>query len=292
MDMNIARLRHIVAVADAGSFSRAADMQNITQPALSRSIAAFERDNGLRLFDRSRGGATITPAGEFVVSRARELLHSSDEFSRDIRLYRKGAAGRVAFGMGPLLASLILPSLGPRLLAQTPKLEVSAVVRTPDMLLPDLHADTIEMIFGNAWLLNDVPGAVAQDLARLELAIVVRANHPLAGCGGLTALDLAAYPSARPSRHSSDRGHHGAFICDNFHILRETVLHSDCTCMIAPAFVADDLDAGRLVRLNVSDLPTGESSIAVITRLGRSLSPAAQNVIAMVQEALRQLERR
>jgi len=289
MDMDITRLRHIIAVADAGSFSRAADLQHITQPALSRSVAAFERDAGLRLFDRSRGGAAITPAGEFVVSRARDVLRSIGELSRDVELYRKGAAGRVAFGMGPLLASLLLPRLGPRLLADTPQLEVSTVIRPPDMLLPDLQDDAIEMIFGNSWLLSDETGLGTQELARLELAVFARAGHPLAGRDRVSPLDLSAYPSARASRFSNDRGHAGAFICDNFHVLRETVLHSDCIWITATAFVRDDLAAGRLARLAVADMRMDETPIAVFTRIGRSLSPAAQNVVRLVRESLRQV---
>lgn len=58
--MEMTRLRHILAVARTRSFSRAAEEEGITQPALSRSIAAFEQRHGVTLFDRGRGGVHVT----------------------------------------------------------------------------------------------------------------------------------------------------------------------------------------------------------------------------------------
>ena len=110
--MELTRLRHILAVARTGSFSRAAEEERITQPALSRSIAAFEQRHGVILFDRGRGGAHPTPAGRLVIEQARRLLSATNDLERSLRLYGTGEAGRLAFGLGPLLASLFLPGLG------------------------------------------------------------------------------------------------------------------------------------------------------------------------------------
>src|SRR5213593_1327258 len=100
--MDLTRLRHIVAVADTGSFSRAAEDVRITQPALSRSIATFEQQYGVRLFDRGRGGVSSTPAGSLVIEQARSMLSAATDLERSMRLFGKGEAGRVAFGLGPL----------------------------------------------------------------------------------------------------------------------------------------------------------------------------------------------
>src|SRR5881397_3804305 len=109
--MDLVKLRHIVAISDTGSFSRAAEDQHITQPALSRSIASFEARYGVRLFDRGRGGVLPTPAGTFVIEQARGLLRGAGELERNLLLYERGAAGSVSFGLGQLMASLILPRL-------------------------------------------------------------------------------------------------------------------------------------------------------------------------------------
>lgn len=285
--IELSRLRHIVAVADTGSFSAAAKSQNITQPALSRSIAWFEARHGLRLFDRNRGGVNVTPVGKFVIEQARTLLRSASELERDLTLYGRGAAGKVAIGLGPLLASLLLPELSRNLLQTRPNLEVITTVKSPDALLSDLFSDEIELILGNSWLVGEMPGISIEPLGAIRLAVVVRAGHPLAKAHA-SQMDLAAYPIAHPVRPTDEAIHAGAFVCDNYHILRETVATTDCTWITAPAFVQGDVQAGRLAILDIEGMDIPDSPISVISRVGRSRSPAAEAIIEQVAAKLTQ----
>lgn len=274
--MDLARLRHILAVARTSSFSRAAEEERITQPALSRSIAAFEQRHGVVLFDRGRGGCRPTPAGALVIEQAHKLLAASGDLDRSLRLYGAGEAGRVALGVGPLVASLLLPALGETLLRDRPGLQIVTTVRTPDQLLPELLGDRIEMIIGNNWQMAGVPGVETRVLARLSLAPMVRAEHPLAGRKGLTAADLADFPTASAVDLPASMGARaGVFVCDNYHILRDTVLRTDCLWLSSAAFVAPELAAGLLVRLDIADSPPIETEICLLLRRGRTRSPAA-----------------
>lgn len=289
--MDLVKLRHIIAIADTGSFSRAAEHQHITQPALSRSIASFEARYGVRLFDRGRGGVLPTPAGTFVIDQARGLLRGAGELERNLRLYEMGAAGSVSFGLGPLMASLILPRLSQSLLRSRPSLQVVTRVKPADELLADLFKGTTEMIIGNSWLVRETPGVISEPIGTMELAVIVRGSHPLAGRSGLSAADLEAYPAARPVRLSADAEvSAGAFICDNFHILRETVLETDCVWISSPAFVADEVRSGRLKILAVDGLNMNNNEICVISRPGRTKSPAALAVIEMVTRMLDEIQ--
>ena len=82
-------LRTIVAVAEFGSISHAAEALGTTQPALSRRIAVLERASGIRLFDRSRShGTRPTDIGIHVVELARGLLAEMDEADRVILEFR------------------------------------------------------------------------------------------------------------------------------------------------------------------------------------------------------------
>lgn len=289
-DMDLAKLRHIVAIAEARSFSRAAERQNITQPALSRSIAGFEARHGVRLFDRGRGGVMPTPAGDFVVEQARNLLNAADELERNLRLYEQGAAGRVAFGLGPLMASLVLPKLSQTLLQSRPKLQIVTMVKPAEQLLGELLNGNIEMILGNSWLVRETPGVISDRLGRLDLGVIVRGDHPLTRRPRLNASDLEEFPIARPIRPASDaQVAAGAFICDNFHILREAVLNTDCVWISSPAFVAEELRDGRLTLLAIKGLHLPENEICVISRPGRTRSPAAEAIIEMVRLLLNAL---
>lgn len=288
--MDLTKLRHVVAVAQTGSFSRAAEEANITQPALSRSIAAFEAQHGARLFDRGRGGVVPTPAGRFVIDQARALLQSADELERNLRLYGQGAAGRVGVGLGPVMASLVLPRLSQILLSTRPNLQLIAPIKLPEELVADLLEGTIEVIIGNSWMVRELPGIVSETIGGVQLAVMVRAGHPLARQETVTRAELASYPVARPTRFAEGApASTGAFICDNCHILRETVLATDCSWIAAPAFLADDLRAGRVAILRVTDFPMGENEICAITRTGRTRSPAAEAVIEIVTGMLAEI---
>ena len=73
--MNIKHLEHLLALADIGSFSRAAEKLFITQSALSRSIQSLEEDLGGKVLDRIGKRNELTPLGQDVVSRC--LLYTS-----------------------------------------------------------------------------------------------------------------------------------------------------------------------------------------------------------------------
>jgi LysR family pca operon transcriptional activator len=288
--INLIRLRHIIAVARSGSFSIAAEEVCISQPALSRSIQAFEEQYGMRLFDRGKGGVTLTPAGKLAVEQARGLLAVASNFDRDMRLFGQGEVGRTGVGMGPLMASLLLSRLGQSLLQRSPQLTFLTRVGSPEQMLEALLEGEIELIVGNSWQLSLVPGVTDERLGVLQLAIVVRAGHPLAGVEGLTIVDLDRFPTAKAydygtASHSSSAG---AFICENFSVLRDVVLHTDCTWLVSPAFIKVELEEGRLVMLDVADLPTAETQISMVYLRGRTRSPVslalAETIRWMIKE--------
>jgi len=288
--MDLVKLRHVLAVADQGSFSRAAEHVNLTQPALSRSIAAFEAQHGARLFDRGRSGVYPTPAGKFVIEQARALLQAAEVLEQNLQLYGQGAAGRLGIGLGPLMASLVLPRLSQRLLTDRPNLQLHTLVKLPEDLIADLVEGSIEVIIGNPWSVGDLPSVVSESLGDVRLAVMARSGHPLAGQTRVTRADLAAYPVARPNRQAEGAPDGtGAFVCNNCHILRETVLATDCTWISAPSLVTDDLRDGRMTILQVADFHISKNEICAVTRSGRTRSPAANAAMAIVSEILAEI---
>ena len=72
--MNLRQLEHLMALAEEGSFSRAAERMHLTQSALSRSLQGLEDELGARLVDRTGRRSTLTPLGEAVLARARRIV--------------------------------------------------------------------------------------------------------------------------------------------------------------------------------------------------------------------------
>ena len=288
MDIDLTRLQHIAAVARLRSFSRAAEDLHITQPALSRSIASFEQRHGVRLFDRGRSGAVPTAIGALVVAQAEQLMRSAHDLGHNLRLYRTGEAGDLAIGFGPLIASLLLPEISRHLLATRPHLKVHAVIKPAEQMLAELLADKVEMVFGNSWLAGQSNEVAVEPLGTLRLVWVARSDHPLAGKAAISIAQLDDFPVASITElpAAGVTGRSGAFVCENYPILRDAVLGSDCVCLSAEPLTADDVAAGRLAILDVRDSPVVLSDISVVRRRERLPSPGAAAVVALVRERL------
>src|SRR2546428_13890643 len=106
--MDCGHLRYFVAVADAGSVSRAATQLNLTQPALSRQVRALETELGLPFFDRVGRRLHLTAAGENLLERTREILRAADALRERAGALAGGRTGTLRLGAtAPTPESLI-----------------------------------------------------------------------------------------------------------------------------------------------------------------------------------------
>ncbi len=80
--MTLVQLKHLISLAETGSFSKSAGLLFLTQPALSRSIRSLEQALGQPLFDRVGRHSELTPFGQEALARARELVQAADELRR------------------------------------------------------------------------------------------------------------------------------------------------------------------------------------------------------------------
>jgi LysR family transcriptional regulator, pca operon transcriptional activator len=293
MDVELAKLHHLLVIARTGSFSRAAEELRITQPALSRSVAGIEQRFGFRIFERGRGGATPTAVGALVLADAEALLRDARTLDQNLHLYARGEAGKVAFGMGPLIASLTLRKLTAQIMAARPKLQMRCSVKSADVLVRELMDGDIEMLFCATEQVARTPEIAIAPLGEVTLAILARADHPLAGRGALRLADVAAFPIAHSAHALAEEFHategvlrSGALFCDNYEILRQVVLDGEAVWMSSPQMVAEDIAAGRLTQLDVPDLPARRSEIGVLRLKGRTSSPAASAITAAVAALL------
>ncbi|WP_317929738.1 LysR family transcriptional regulator [Halioxenophilus sp. WMMB6] len=283
MDVDLKRLKHLVTVAKLGSISHAAEELHITQPALSRSIASLEAQFGVRLFERGRNGVTLTPLGSMAVAEAEAVLKRAGRFSHNLGLYSQGLAGNLAFGLGPLLASLLLPELSIQFLNSHPQLKLSASVKSATALLQALQADEVEFFYCGEQQLQLNEDQSVSTVGSLSLARVVKADHPLLQGGNFETHLLNQYPilsGVELSRFFS-RYPNGMFVCDNYDILRNTVRHTNAIWITSPQLVAAELSHGELVALPGTTAPE-QVNILRITRQGYQLSPAAKLVTEFI----------
>ena len=109
--MEIHQLRYFVAVADEGSFSRAAAKVRVAQPSLSQQIRKLEAEMGQPLFDRLPRSVVLTEAGRCFIDYARQILASIGDARRCVDELKGEVAGKVAVGAIPTIAPYVLPEL-------------------------------------------------------------------------------------------------------------------------------------------------------------------------------------
>jgi LysR family transcriptional regulator, hydrogen peroxide-inducible genes activator len=109
--MEIHQLRYFVAVADEGSFSRAAAKVRVAQPSLSQQIRKLEAEVGQPLFDRLPRAVVLTEAGRCLIDYARQILASIGDARRCVDELKDKVAGELAVGAIPTIAPYVLPEL-------------------------------------------------------------------------------------------------------------------------------------------------------------------------------------
>jgi DNA-binding transcriptional LysR family regulator len=109
-NISLKQMRAFVAVAHAGSFTRAAEQLFITQSALSSLIRNLEAELQLRLLDRTTRRLELTDAGAELLQSLEQLLGDIDRMTSDLRDVRAIRRGRVRIGATPLLASTFIPA--------------------------------------------------------------------------------------------------------------------------------------------------------------------------------------
>ena len=296
--MDLRRWAHVVAVADRRSFVRAAEQVNLSQPALTRSIQAAEAELGLRLFDRGTLEVAPTPAGEFVIARARQLVFNSRCLERDVELYRNRGLGDTAFGVGPFPAATFLSPLLTGVRREFPGVKLRVEVSNWQLLVKRLLEEDIEVFVADTRDLPADPALHVRPLRHEPGGFYVRAGHPLSTRKQVTLPQLWGYGVASVRLPVGVRAVIGRLLgadaagdlsvaleCDNVETLKEVALACDTVLAAPHAAVEQEVAAGALLALPVAGLPPLYSDMGVVTRWGRTPSPMADLIIRRLPSA-------
>jgi DNA-binding transcriptional LysR family regulator len=141
--MDPRQLRHFVAVADALHFGRAAEALGMTQPPLSQSIMALERELGAALFVRNRRTVALTAFGQQWLAHVRPALAGVAALPDIARRLRDGTEGRLSLSFVSTADYSVLPDLVQRYSAAFPKVEISLLEATSDVQVDALLGERV-----------------------------------------------------------------------------------------------------------------------------------------------------
>lgn len=165
----------LIAIADTGTLSKAAEIVHISQPALTRSIQKLEAEWNVTLFDRQKNKITLNQTGKLAVQYARRILEDVNTMTRTVQAYEK-SLHTISVGScapGPLL--VLLPELTERFYDMTLTSELSEI----PVLLSGLENGTYQLIITDQEI--TAPDFICHPFCTESLYLTVPPAHPLAG---------------------------------------------------------------------------------------------------------------
>lgn len=143
---SLRQLQYLIAVADTGSFSEAANICHVTQSTLSAGIAALEGLAGHRLIDRSGRTSTLTASGADMLERARGIVAEAGDMMARLHTLSAPLSGPLRLGIIPTVAPYLLPRILPALQTGFPQLELQIKEDLSDRLVEALRAGQLDVL--------------------------------------------------------------------------------------------------------------------------------------------------
>jgi len=177
--MDLKQLDTFVRVAELGSFTRAASVLRVAQPALSRQVRALEIELRQPLFDRNGRGVTLTPAGARLLAHGRGILQQVERARQDLEEHRGVAAGLVSIGLPPSISRTLTAPLVEAFRERFPRATLSMVEGLSTYALEWLAQGRVDC----AVVYNAVPAAA------IELRPVLQERLHLVSARGSSGKD-------------------------------------------------------------------------------------------------------
>ncbi len=288
--MDTQSLQAFLAVAESGSFSRAAEQLHLTQPAVSKRIAVLETQIDARLFDRIGRGISLTEAGRLLLPRARQILVMVDDSRRALGNLEGSVAGSLTLATSHHIGLHRLPPL------------LKAYTRTHPEVRLDLHfldsEEAYQGVLDGSLEIAVVTLAPHPD-PQLEvvpvwvdrLDFVCASDHPLAVRGRLALHELCEFDAVLPGPLTFTRGLIEArFAAAGLRLpvalstnYLET-LKMMTSIGLGWSLLPERLVAGELHALTI-DHPPIHRPLGYIVHRSRTLSNAARAMLALLESA-------
>lgn len=294
--------RHVscfLAIARERNLGRAAERLNLTQPAVSKTLNELESLANVRLVERGRHGARLTPAGEHFLRHAVGVAQAMESAAAALQGPTAPPVRILTLGALPTVASGVLPDALVRLREQHPQTGVRLHTATNQPLLSALKAGQLDCVVGRMAEPAMMQGLSFELLYAEPLVMAVRPRHPLLGTHAASPQAVLEFPLVVAPAGTVPRLHTDAFFdahalhvpanCTetlSVSVARLLARRSDAV-WITPAFTArDDLARGELVKLPLA-IPNAEEPVGLLRRSSGEPSDAVEALAEILRELTR-----
>ena len=294
------RLRHLhtfVAVAQQGTLGRAAEILNLSQPALSKTLNELEQLTGTRLFERGRLGAQLTLVGEQFLTHAVRVLDALNTAGQSLNYKPEQNNAVIRVGALPTAALGILPSVIGQVHKQQPDITIQVATTNNPMLLAGLKSGELDVGIGRMSDPELMSGLTYEMLFLESLKLVVRPKHPLLQTT-ITLSRVLEWPvvvlptGTVPRQNTEDllqsqgcKLPTGCIETLSASLSRQLTVNFDYVWFVPSGAVKNDLREGSLTALPIVPPGMGDP-IGILTRVDAPLSIGVQTLIAAIRKTV------
>lgn len=276
-------MRYVVAVAELGNFTRAAERCFVVQSALSHQVARLEQELGVRLFHRTSRQVRLSVAGEAFLPVARQCLDAADRAVAEVAATTGVVRGVLAVGVIPTVAAVDVPAALRSFREDHPQVQVRLAGVNSEESVRQVVAGTLDLAFLGLPEDTEPVGVESRELARDRHRAVLAPDHPLAGRRRLRLAQLADqpfvdFPAGSPGRRQSDLAFAAAGLTREVAfevtdlLLMSRILRSGLAVALLPSMVLTQVP--DLVGIAVTGAPARTEHV-VWSRFGPSPAAAA-----------------
>ena len=300
--MDIRQLRYFVAIVEQGSFSRAAEVLHVAQPALSLHVRNMEEDLGAQLLFRSARGVVPTDAGAILLRHARTILDQLAMAEEEIRGQQADPAGEVRLGLPGTIGQILAVPLITAVHARHPRIKLRIAEAMSGFIHDWLRDERIDLavLYGK----SDEDGIATRPVLQEDLHFVASAGATVDAPkgGSMPFAQLAHYPLILPGRghglrdllermaQAGDITLNTSIDVDSYSNIK-TLVRDGFGCSILPLnAVAADLSSGLLRSWPIGD-PNVQRTVYLAHPTQRPMTNAAKAVLVLAQATLTDLVR-
>ena len=203
MDITIQQLEVLIALIEAGSFTRAAVKLSLSQPSLTKQIQNLEEAVGSRLVNRGATGISLTPEGQIIYGYAKRTIRLREDAKERVVRHKAQESGHIYVAASTIPATYILPRLLSRLKHTHPDIRVHMQMHDSEETLQIVLNDQAEIGFIGKEPINKK--LVVQRLWKDHLVLAVPASHPLSNRRAVKVEELKEIPFIIREKGSATR---------------------------------------------------------------------------------------
>ncbi|MGW1200126.1 transcriptional regulator CynR [Streptomyces sp. NPDC002536] len=291
--LELRHLRYLLAVAEHGNFTRAAEDLHISQPTLSQQIKQLERTLGVQLLDRTGRTVRLTDAGTVYTDHARRALRDLAAAERAVHDVQDLSRGHLRLGVTPTFTAYLIGPLSAELHTRHPGISLTLTETTQDRIETGLLADDLDL--GIAFTGTHLPGITPAPLFTETLGLVTGTHHSRTRPEPLPVRALKDEQLALLSGDFATRGHIDAYFtrhrvapriaveANSIQALTEIVQRTGLTTVLPDAITHDH---PHLTPVPL-DPPLPTRTVALLHREGAYQSSASRAFTRLTHDLVR-----